>query len=54
MNIIYYNIFIFYFFLFFRALYVSFGGLIFRIESVARHLTEITNGSFLYLLMNKL
>ena len=38
----------------FRALHVSFGGLILRIESIPRYLTELTNGSFLYILMNKL
>ena len=48
----FYNIDIY--FLIYRALHVSFGGLILRIESNPRYLTELTNGSFLYLLMNKI
>ena len=34
-------------FYFYRALHVSFGGLIFRIENNSRYLTDVTNGSFI-------
>lgn len=38
----------------FRAVYVSFGGLLMRLEADPRHFLDITLGSNIYLLMRKI
>ena len=37
-----------------RAVYISFGGLLMRLEGDPRHYAEITVGSNLYLLIRKI